>query len=119
MNSQIVTAGRPQAPPEVESIMVVHADHSASLDDNKLYLTFCMHVCCNYFGHGWQDCYCCGNRDRPADCHEMMDECKAKSPSALCATLNVSGPQTLRSIADMPMRAASTQLWLRYVIVKI
>ena len=29
-------------------------------DDSKVSLVFCIAGECNYFGHGYQDCYCCG-----------------------------------------------------------
>ncbi|OEL26746.1 hypothetical protein BAE44_0012232, partial [Dichanthelium oligosanthes] len=56
--------------------------NSTSLDEDKIYVIFCVAGKCNDFGHGWQNCYCCGdmNSNVKTDCHETMEECRANCP---------------------------------------
>ena len=51
-------------------------DAAARGDDSKFSLVFCIAGECNYFGHGYQDCYCCGY-DTRQNCHPTLQECRA------------------------------------------
>ncbi|KAF8720515.1 hypothetical protein HU200_023764 [Digitaria exilis] len=35
---------------------------------------------CDYFGHGMQNCYCCGDVHEKKNCHLTMEECKSNCP---------------------------------------
>ncbi|PUZ39910.1 hypothetical protein GQ55_9G381600 [Panicum hallii var. hallii] len=49
-------------------------------DGSKITLVFCILGECNYFGHGWQGCYCCGGQYRKQSCHPTLEECRAHCP---------------------------------------
>ncbi|CAL4924020.1 unnamed protein product [Urochloa decumbens] len=63
----------------LESERAIDATTTA-VDESKIYIVFCILGECNNFGHGWQNCFCCGNQYRKESCHPTMEECKANCP---------------------------------------
>ncbi|KAG2537431.1 hypothetical protein PVAP13_9NG295773 [Panicum virgatum] len=56
--------------------------NSKSFDESKVTLIFCSVSKCDFFGHGWQECYCCPDGSRKEYCHQTREECRANC--ALC-----------------------------------
>ncbi|PAN48772.2 hypothetical protein PAHAL_9G368400 [Panicum hallii] len=71
---------------------------SPAANGSKITLVFCILGECNYFGHGWQDCYCCGDQYRKQSCHPTKEECRAHCP--LCNPTCSPAPPTLAATTN-------------------
>ncbi|RCV14936.1 hypothetical protein SETIT_3G018700v2 [Setaria italica] len=76
----------------------VSSVRSTSLDGSKIYVVFCIWGHCDCFGHGLQDCYCCGSFERHESCHQTMEECRAQ---CLVCNPNCSPRSPLRSTHEI------------------
>ncbi|RLN40657.1 hypothetical protein C2845_PM01G47530 [Panicum miliaceum] len=85
-------------PPALESESATVDAAAAPGDGSKITLVFCIPVECNYFGHGWQDCYCCGDQYRKQSCHPTLEECRAHCPH--CNPKCSPAPPTLAATAN-------------------
>ncbi|KAG2587559.1 hypothetical protein PVAP13_5NG155481 [Panicum virgatum] len=63
-----------------------------TLAERKIKLTWCLSGQYDYFGHGYQDCYCCGDPYQKQNCYLTNKECWSKYPACnpQCPTLDAS-----------------------------
>lgn len=92
------------------------AVNSTSFDESKIYVVLCFSGRCNYFGHGFQDCYCCGDGYGKANCHQTMKECKAKCPGC-CSHPSSSQPPSMQSATDSTTNTTEIIYSLRHIYV--
>ncbi|KAG2550041.1 hypothetical protein PVAP13_9KG332800 [Panicum virgatum] len=52
-----------------------------TLDESKIKIIWCLSVQCDYFGHGMQDCFCCGDPYQTKNCYQAKKECMSKCPA--------------------------------------
>ncbi|CAL5076702.1 unnamed protein product [Urochloa decumbens] len=63
--------------PPVIQTAIATTINSTSLDESKVTVVFCLKILCNNFGHGWQDCYCCGANE---ECYKTIETCRSSCP---------------------------------------
>lgn len=73
----VSTTGRPQVKvPESATTSTAHS--FTTLDgERKFTMILCSALRCDDFGHGWQDYYCCLQKQK---CYETMEVCRANCP---------------------------------------
>lgn len=88
--------------------------NSKHLAENKISVIFCQKLRCNEFGHGWQDCYCCGVTDQ---CYETIEKCRHRCNR--CNTKCSPSESRDQELKDWPMQKEESLSCHQYYRAKI